>query len=276
MRSALSLLTCIFLFSLPLSAQQTDTKGCKEHPLFTRMPTYWIHNCDDRAFDAYKFPIGVGKTETIEGRLLKVSYYPQATAKEKPSALQILRNHENAFATLGGTVVWKQDGLFTGRLVNKDGKEVWVFVGAEFTGKYSVISVEREAMGQDVVANADALARGLRETGHVAVNGILFDTGKTDLKPESQQALVEVAKLLKADATLTLYVVGHTDNVGGLESNMRLSQGRAEAVVKALISGHGIAASRLKPFGNGPYAPVSTNETEAGKAKNRRVELVKQ
>jgi outer membrane protein OmpA-like peptidoglycan-associated protein len=239
------------------------------------MPTYWIHNCDDRAFDAFKFPVDKGKTETVEGHLLKVSYYPQATSKEKPSALQIIRNHENALTALGGTILWKEDGRFTGRII-KDGKEIWILIGAEFTGKYSVISVEREAMGQDVVANADALAKGLRETGHVVINGILFDTGKTDLKPESQQALVEVAKLLKADATLMLYVVGHTDNVGGLESNMRLSQGRAEAVVKALISGHGVAASRLKPFGNGPYAPVGTNETDAGRAKNRRVELVKQ
>jgi OmpA-OmpF porin, OOP family len=71
-------------------------------------------------------------------------------------------------------------------------------------------------------------------------------------------------------------VVGHTDNVGGLESNMKLSQARADAVAQELTGKQGIAAGRLKSFGNGPYAPVASNDTEEGKAKNRRVELVKQ
>ena len=269
---------CILLFcaAIPLSAQvQTDVRGCKEHPLFTRMPTYWIHNCDDRAFDAFAFPVAQGKKETVEGHLIKVNYYPQAASKDRPSALQILRNHETAIAALGGTIVWRSEGLLTARVM-REGKEFWVLVTAEFTGKYGIISIEKQAMGQDVVANADALARGLKETGHVAVQGILFDTGKTDLKPESEAAIAEVVKLLKADPALLLYVVGHTDNVGGLEGNLRLSQGRAEAVVKALVGGHGIAPARLKAFGNGPYAPVSSNDTDAGRAKNRRVELVKQ
>jgi outer membrane protein OmpA-like peptidoglycan-associated protein len=71
-------------------------------------------------------------------------------------------------------------------------------------------------------------------------------------------------------------VVGHTDNVGGLEANMKLSQSRADAVTQALVRDHGISASRLKAYGDGPYAPVSSNDTEEGRAKNRRVELVKQ
>jgi OmpA-OmpF porin, OOP family len=269
-------LICLLLFPLATAAQvQTDTRDCKEHPLFTRMPTYWIHNCDDRAYDSYSFKVGQNKAETIEGHLLKVSYYPQARAKEKPSDLQIIRNHEAAMKALGGTVLWSDKGIMTGTL-HRDGKEFWITVTADFTGKYSVISVERQAMAQDVVANADALARGLKETGHVVVNGILFDTGKTDLKPESQAAIAEVAKLLKADPSLKLYVVGHTDNVGDLESNMHLASGRADAVVKSLVSTHGIPAARLKPFGNGPYAPVASNDAETGRAKNRRVELVKQ
>lgn len=276
MKVIIHTLALLILAGSSLSAQvQTDTRGCKEHPLFTRMPTYWIHHCDDRSFDAFKFQLGPGKREPIEGRVLKVYYYPQAKAQERPSALAILRNHENALTAIGGTVVWKSDNHLTGKLI-RDGKETWIEVSAEFTGKYTVISVERQAMNQDVAANADALARGLKETGHVAVNGILFDTGKTDLKPESEAAIAEVVKVMKADPSLLLYVVGHTDNVGGLESNMRLSQGRAEAVVKALVGTHGISPARLKAFGNGPYAPVSSNDTDAGRAKNRRVELVKQ
>jgi outer membrane protein OmpA-like peptidoglycan-associated protein len=108
------------------------------------------------------------------------------------------------------------------------------------------------------------------------VPGIFFDTGKSELKPESAAAVGEVAKLLKADAALKVYVVGHTDNVAALELNLRLSQARAEAVMQALMSQHGIAAARLAARGVGPLAPVASNDNEEGRAKNRRVELVKQ
>ena len=145
----------------------------------------------------------------------------------------------------------------------------------EFTGKYSLIIVEKKAMAQDIVANADVFSNDLKTTGHSAVYGIYFDTGKSDLKPESEQAIKEIVKLLKSETSLKVYVVGHTDNIGGLDANMKLSQVRGEAVVQALIRS-GIESSRLKAFGNGPYAPVASNDTEEGRAKNRRVELVKQ
>ena len=105
---------------------------------------------------------------------------------------------------------------------------------------------------------------------------LFFDTGKADLKPESDAALAEVAKLLKADPALKVYVVGHTDNVASLELNTKLSQARADAVVQALVARHGVAAARLVGRGAGPLAPVASNDTEDGRARNRRVELVKQ
>ena len=104
----------------------------------------------------------------------------------------------------------------------------------------------------------------------------LLLTGKTDIKPESAAAIGEVAKMLQADAGLKVFVVGHTDTVGSVESNQKLSQGRAEAVMQALVKEHGIAAARLRAFGAGPFAPVSSNDTEDGRARNRRVDLVKQ
>jgi outer membrane protein OmpA-like peptidoglycan-associated protein len=131
-------------------------------------------------------------------------------------------------------------------------------------------------MNQDIEANANVFSNDIRATGHAAVYGIFFDTGKTELKPESEQAIAEIGKLLQADANLKVYVVGHTDNVGTLEGNMKLSQGRADAVVQALVGKHGIAAARLKAGGVGPLAPVASNDAEEGRAKNRRVELVKQ
>ncbi len=253
---------------------QKDTAGCKDHPLFTRMPTYWIHHCSAKEFDAHDFILGKGKKERVEGRLWTISYYPQATATSKPSELQILRNFEAAVARAGGASVFADKGRETFRL-NAGGKEIWVDLTAEFTGKYGLAIVERAAMAQDIVADAKAFANDLDTTGHAAVYGIYFDTNKAEIKPESAQAIGEIAKLLQADPGLKLFVVGHTDGTGAVESNLRLSQDRAQAVIEALVSGHGVAAARLRPFGNGPFAPVATNATEEGRAKNRRVELVK-
>jgi OOP family OmpA-OmpF porin len=272
---AMFVLLSFLCITVPVSAQQKDNPKCKDHPLFTRMPTSWIHSCTESEFDAYEFIVAKKKTERVEGHLWVIRYYPQAASKIKPSELQILRNFEAAVKKLGGTSVFVEKNRGTFR-VEKDGKEFWINVAAEFTGKYFLTIVEKQGMVQDIVTNADVFANDLKTTGHSAVYGIYFDTGKWDLKPESEQAMKEIAKLLKSDAGLKLYVVGHTDNVGGVESNMKLSQNRAEAVVQALTSTHGVAAARLMSFGNGPYAPVSSNDTDEGKAKNRRVELVKQ
>ena len=127
-----------------------------------------------------------------------------------------------------------------------------------------------------VTVNADAMAKEIDATGHIALYGIHFDTNRAELKPESDAALQEIAKLLKQDAALRLLVVGHTDNVGGYDANMTLSERRAAAVFQALTSKHGIAPARLRAAGVGMAAPVATNETEDGRAKNRRVELVRQ
>ncbi len=175
----------------------------------------------------------------------------------------------------GGEVLFTDKSRETFRIA-KDGKEYWVDLRTEFTGKYFLTIVEKEAMVQDVVANAEAFSKDIRTTGHAAVYGITFDTARTDIKPESSQAIAEIAKLLKGDAGLKLFVVGHTDLVGGIESNLKLSQGRADAVVRELVQSHGIASARLRTFGAGPFAPVASNDSEEGRAKNRRVELVKQ
>lgn len=267
----------ILLAAAGAFAEQKDATGCKDHPLFpNRLPGgYWIHNCKSSPFDAFKFTVAKGKTETVEGQLWQISYYPQNTAPQKPSELQIQRNFENAIVKAGGKVVYSEKSRST-LMINKDGKEIWVNLTAEFTGKYGFTIVQKEAMIQDIIVDAAALANDIKTTGHVAVYDILFDTGKSDIKPESAQAIGEIAKLLKADPALKLHVVGHTDNEGTLEGNLKLSMARAQAVIAALTGQHGIAASRLNAFGCGQYAPVASNDTDEGKARNRRVELVKQ
>jgi outer membrane protein OmpA-like peptidoglycan-associated protein len=108
----------------------------------------------------------------------------------------------------------------------------------------------------------------------VSIYGIFFDTGQSTIKPESKSTLDQIAALLKTRPALKLYVVGHTDMTGALAHNRTLSEARARAVVNALVKNYGIAAARLEGHGVGPLAPVASNAEEAGRAKNRRVELV--
>lgn len=122
---------------------------------------------------------------------------------------------------------------------------------------------------------ADEMAKSIGATGKVALYGILFDTAKTDVKPESAPTLQEIAGLMKADSKLAVIVVGHTDNQGGYDYNVDLSKRRSDAVIKALSGSYGIDAKHLKAAGIGMVAPTASNDDEAGRAKNRRVELVK-
>ncbi|MEQ9150927.1 MAG: DUF4892 domain-containing protein [Parvibaculum sp.] len=127
-----------------------------------------------------------------------------------------------------------------------------------------------------VLVEAEAMAKALTETGRIALYGIYFDTDSAAVKPESKETLDEIAKLLDADAALKLYVVGHTDNQGAYDYNVSLSARRAESVAAELTAAYGIAAVRLKPAGVGLLAPVASNDSEEGRALNRRVELVRQ
>lgn len=124
--------------------------------------------------------------------------------------------------------------------------------------------------------NADDMAKGLAAEGKIALYGIYFDTDKADIKPESTATLAEMAKLLRNDSKLSVYIVGHTDNQGALARNLDLSKRRAEAVVKALANEYKIDAKRLAAKGVASFAPVASNDGDAGRTKNRRVELVKQ
>ena len=146
---------------------------------------------------------------------------------------------------------------------------------AESFHRYRQTIVTETDLKQEIVASAAALSTGLTTSGHAVVTGILFDTGKAVVKPESAAALQEVAKLLKQDAKLKLFVVGHTDNAGALAANIDLSRQRAAAVVQVLAAQYGVPADRLQAYGAGPYAPLSSNDSEDGRALNRRVELVK-
>lgn len=126
-----------------------------------------------------------------------------------------------------------------------------------------------------VLVKADQMENAIKSGGRVALYGILFDFNKADVKAESAPTVEEIAKLLKSEPGLKLMVAGHTDNLGGFEFNRDLSTRRAKAVVAELTGKYGISSERLFPFGASFAAPLASNETEQGRAKNRRVELVK-
>ncbi|MDL5030730.1 DUF4892 domain-containing protein [Pelomonas sp. APW6] len=136
--------------------------------------------------------------------------------------------------------------------------------------------VEPKAMptGQ-VTVDAKALGQGLATEGRIALYGLQFDTGKTEIKSESGAQLDQMVSALKAQPALKVLIVGHTDNVGSVEANLALSQGRAQAVVAALVQ-RGIAAGRLQARGVANFSPLASNAGEDGRARNRRVELVLQ
>ncbi len=272
-------------FTLALAAaafaQMKDYAGHKDPAQFTRMPgAYLAHlgSVDAKQFNFFEFRIGktVNDKQRVEGRYARYTYHFDRAMQERPSALQIIRNYQAAAKRIGGKVVWEDErGTRTTLLIPKDGTETWVDVYSG-NGLYWLTMVERQAMKQDVVADAASFQSGLAQTGHVEVPGIFFDFGKAEVKPESEPALREVAKLLQANPGLKVWVVGHTDNVGTADANLKLSAARAAAVIQALTQKMAVPAARLAPFGAGPYAPVASNAGEDGRAKNRRVELVAQ
>ncbi|MGD0577898.1 MAG: OmpA family protein [Bryobacteraceae bacterium] len=268
--------------TIPVAFAADNCAGCKDYPGISRMPGHSVTEFKEQQFDSFTFTTteaGKEKKVPVEGHLYKYTYRLDRGAAPA-SALQILRNFQNAVRASGGQVLWESgegNNRTTTLRFNKGANEVWLQVtGLSGVDKmYFLTIVEKQAMQQDVTVDAKAMADGLTATGHVEVPGIFFDFGKSQPKPESDAAIKEIAKLLKANTAMKLWVVGHTDSVGSPEANLTLSGARAAAVIQTLTQKNGIDPKRLAPFGNGPYAPVATNDSEEGRARNRRVELVK-
>jgi outer membrane protein OmpA-like peptidoglycan-associated protein len=202
---------------------------------------------------------------------------------------------------MGNRIVWPQDRrletlgdlsryAFTGlsdehylAARSADGSTSVALFVAQNNFKRFPETFERAVVHLDVVyaqemearmVDAEAMRTALDDTGKIALDSIFFDFGTAALAPESAPTLDEMAKLLEANPEIGVYIVGHTDNVGSFEANLILSRERAEAVVAALVD-RGIAADRVVPAGVAALSPVASNATEAGRAMNRRVEMVK-
>lgn len=281
-RMLLTLLALVFI-TLTAIAASDDVAGSKDHPLITRYPdsilTEYEHNFNS-------VPITVGtengapKIQNIEGQATLIRYFYR-DAQKQPSPLQIIRNYQNAIKSIKGEVVFERlpkegDGGETTLKVNSGGKDVWIKVEPDIWSapaqSYKLSIVEVEAMAQ--VISANALLDALNKDGFIALY-INFDTGKSDLKADGEATVKEIATMLKSAPTLKISIEGHTDNVGTPASNLKLSEARAKSVMEAVVKA-GIAKDRLSSKGLGQTTPIADNRSDDGKAKNRRVELVKQ
>lgn len=249
--------------------------------------------------------LAADNSREVEGRVFRIRY----SAPKDRSTLEIVRNYEESLKSKGFQPLYTcsneacldgQTSFFRfGAAVDDNGQnfryqktiryvlaklerpqgDVYaaVLVGdaAEPSVRVTVVETKPMQGGQITFVDASAMEKSISMTGRVALYGIQFDYDKAEIKPESKPTLDEIAKFMKANPSINLIVAGHTDNQGGFDYNIDLSRRRAAAVVQALAGQRGIAAGRLAPFGAGMAAPVASNDDEAGRAKNRRVELVK-
>ena len=279
MKSRFRLLLVALLSCSLWAYAQDDAEGAKDNPYFTRMPGFYIHDSGDKEFDSYTFFDGK-KLVPVEGKLYRTVYWLKENVTNKPSELQIRRNFMTAVKNQGGSVLYDgatdlfQDNrsgamILTAR-IGKQGKELWLEIWPT-EDEYTITLVEKELMRQDVTATD--MLEAINANGYVALD-IHFETGKAVIQPESRPIVDQITALLKQNASLKLSIEGHTDNVGEAKSNKTLSENRAKAVMSAIVAA-GVPAGRLTTAGFGAERPVADNRTEEGRAKNRRVELVK-
>lgn len=300
------LILLIFIFSFSVALAQQDIPASKDHPLISRYPGSYIYYYATKKFDEFEVLVSSSRTykgndylkrakrEKVEGEITKIGYQ----IPKNRSVLEVFKNYEEAIKKLNFEILYLAEGKdlsiydflsihFPLRPGWSEGKSF--YLSAKSTSGNFIISVcilpgwdgpialvgivEAKQMEKGLITAKDIYER-LNTEGHIAIYGIYFDFDKADIKPGSEPTLKEIAKFLKENPQIKLYVVGHTDSVGKLEYNMELSRKRAEAVVRELTEKYGISKDRLKAFGVGPLTPVATNKTEEGRAKNRRVELV--
>ncbi len=274
MKKIISLILVIYA----VTAYAQDVKKCEgiEPAYLNRIPGFDISNCESINYFEYAFEYnasGQYYKQKKGGKYKEIWYKKNASQTRNFSSMQIVKNYADAVRKVKGKVLADDNSVMTASI---DGKEVYIHV---YNGRntdenqFYVRIIEAEQMQQDIVVN---LQEAIDKEGKAAVYGILFDVGKSDIKPESAEALKQITDYLNNNPTVKIIIVGHTDNAGTYAGNITLSKARAESIKKYLVGTAKINAARLLSEGAGQYCPVSTNATEAGKKLNRRVEIVKQ
>jgi len=227
-RNILMLMAAVTLSNL-VNAQE-DAGGCKDHPILTRLENFYISGCEEN-YNELQLRTSSSTTETKEGTLFYIYYrYNFDAGIKAKSALQIIRNYEVAITNNGGKLVYKNSNGMeaaveaTYHLSTKE-KEYWVqltnFAGTDNAVEAFTLNVlEMEAMKQEVDANE--MFEAINKNGFIALY-INFETGKSEIKPESVPTIDQIVDMLKQNPGLKISIEGHTDNVGNAQSNQSLS-----------------------------------------------------
>ena len=260
----------LLLLSLPAFAQSDpkDRKGCADSKVLSRMPGCYIYSCRISDYDIGQFKIQGKPDQKVEGAAEVFEY----NCAPNTSRIEIIRNVERALKADGFTIRFQVDASNSSIVTGQKGPQ-WIQVQSR-NGGYHMHTVHARELDQKMEANADGWAKQIEETGRVSIYGINFDTAKATIRPDSEKTLNEVLGMLQKNPAWRFAVVGHTDIVGAKAMNLTLSQQRAQSVA-AWLTAHGIAADRLMAGGFGDLAPVADNTNDEGKAKNRRVDLIK-
>jgi len=254
----------------------------KEHPLIRPFPGSTLNKnmCDYKDFDEYTFRVLDPKTKketktTVRGKFWKLMYTlykPDGNWDRSHSFLEMKENYKSEARKHGGSILYDgNDLVFT--MPSKSGGRTWVRFTTANSAQQFLWIIEEKGFEQKLTFGPAEMKEALDKEGRVQLHGILFDLDKATLKPESTKQLQHIVTLMKNYPKLRLEVQGHTDGQGSNDYNLKLSQRRAETVV-AYLGLFGVNPSRLIPKGFGESKPVEPNTTEAGRAKNRRVELV--
>lgn len=292
--------------STPVAPLSADDKA-EDNAMLPRYPGARIYNHKKIDTETVKIPFAINAAEKtplqLTGDLTKHTY-----TIENVSTLKVYENYKAALTNAGFNFIsqceleqcgtekqyndvgdqlalsgdvynWyrKPYYLLAKKTLPTGNVYVALFIGGyeSQVGVQQVIVQEKAVQTGLVSVNADSLKQQIDADGKALIYGIYFDTGKAEIKVESKPTLDAIAELLKRNPELLLYVVGHTDDTGDGAANVTLSKQRADSVVAALVKDYQVPSNRLQAQGVGPYAPAGNNTSDAGKQKNRRVELVK-
>jgi OmpA-OmpF porin, OOP family len=276
---SLSFLLLMFLTTSGLKAQTEDAGGCIDHPMFNRIPDYRIDECMVKDTGTFSFPVESRNTvdvkkQVVEGKYSYYSYKVKEGAKDVPSLL-ILRDLDYRLAENYGSIVARvvepgnSSSFITGK-VAKDNMDTWILIRAEGNG-YQLNIVEKQRKVQ--VIRADSMWNTLDKKDSITLD-IFFDDDTITIIPASLPVVDQIYDLLVNHPDLKLSIQCHTDNRRPPIDNKIKSAMRAKVVLDALTA-KGISKTRLSSIGWGQDKPVADNKTADGRAKNRRVVIVK-
>lgn len=295
--------TLLLFIGALVAVTPADAAQVEDHPAVKAYAGSVATRRDDDGFKTYSLVTGVNeKAKTDEEGLqtLKVEGNVTRLAYENPkdrSAHEIFTNYREGLEKGGFKILFacseKQCGPsyassrwgrvtgmryysseqhYLAAKATQNGQEIYAAIlVAKLRHQVEIVEVTPMEKG---LVTAQAIGEGLKSEGRVVLDGIFFDTDKATIKAESKAALETIAQYLKDHPKLSVFIVGHTDGTGAFDHNQALSKARAASVAAALTKVHGIDAQRLGSYGVGPLSPRKTNESEAGRAENRRVEMV--